>query len=166
VNISGQQFKQQKFSSTVAQAVETSGLDPRYLMLEITESIIMQRTEEIMALFHELTAMGLRFSIDDFGTGYSSLGYLKRFPIHELKIDRSFVKEVTANADDAAIAKAIIAMAHSLKLTVVAEGVETEQQLKLLSDEGCDRMQGYLISHPLPAGEVVKFLARGFRKVR
>jgi diguanylate cyclase (GGDEF)-like protein/PAS domain S-box-containing protein len=166
VNISGQQFKQQNLITTVAQTLESSGLDPRYLILEITESIIMQRTGEIMALFHELRAMGLRFSIDDFGTGYSSLGYLKRFPIHELKIDRSFVKEITTNADDAAIAKAIIAMAHSLKLTVVAEGVETEQQLKLLSDEGCDRMQGYLISHPLPAGEVVKFLARGYSKVR
>jgi diguanylate cyclase (GGDEF)-like protein/PAS domain S-box-containing protein len=160
VNISGQQFRMQNISQTVTRALEMADLDPRYLMLEITESTIMQHTEEIMAMFHELTGLGVRFSIDDFGTGYSSLSYLKSFPLHELKIDRSFVKDINTNADTAAIAKAIIAMAHSLKLKVVAEGVETEQQLKLLSDEGCDEMQGYLISRPIPAGELLKLLAR------
>jgi diguanylate cyclase (GGDEF)-like protein/PAS domain S-box-containing protein len=160
VNISGQQFRQQNLIKTVAHALEISGLSPRNLMLEITESIIMQPTEEIMAAFHELMAMGVRFSIDDFGTGYSSLSYIKRFPIHEIKIDRSFIKEINAGADDAAIAKAIIAMAHSLNLKVVAEGVETEQQLKILAREGCDEMQGYLIGRPVPAGEAMKLLAR------
>jgi diguanylate cyclase (GGDEF)-like protein/PAS domain S-box-containing protein len=159
VNISGHQFRMQNISKTVTRALEAADLDPRFLMLEITESTIMQHTEEIMAMFHELTALGVRFSIDDFGTGYSSLSYLKSFPIHELKIDRSFIKDITTNTDTAAIAKAIIAMAHSLKLKVVAEGVETEQQLKLLYDEGCDEMQGYLISRPIPAGEVLKLLA-------
>lgn len=165
VNISGQQFRKQNISKTVTRALEMADLDPRSLMLEITESTIMEHTEEIMAMFHELTGLGVRFSIDDFGTGYSSLSYLKSFPIHELKIDRSFVKDINTNADTAAIAKAIIAMAHSLKLKVVAEGVETEQQLKLLYDEGCDEMQGYLISRPIPGAEVLKLLARAEAKV-
>ncbi len=160
VNISGQQFRQQGLINTVARSLEMSGLPPRCLILEITESIIMRPTEEIMSMFHELTAMGVRFSIDDFGTGYSSLSYLKRFPIHEIKIDRSFVKEINTSADDAAIAKAIIAMAHSLNLKVMAEGVETEQQMEILAHEGCDEMQGYLIGRPVPAGEAMKLLAR------
>lgn len=158
VNISGQQFRQQDFARTVAQALERSGLDPRSLMLEITESVLMKTTEDIMSTLEDLTALGVRLSIDDFGTGYSSLSYLRRFPLHEIKIDRSFVKEIVTNPDDAAIASAIIAMAHRLKLTVVAEGVETEQQLKFLMDQGCDEMQGYLVSRPVPPAEIVKFL--------
>lgn len=158
VNISGQQFRQQDFIRTVTKALDRSGLDPRSLVLEITESVLMKTTEDIMTTLHELTALGVRLSIDDFGTGYSSLSYLRRFPIDEIKIDRSFVKEIVTNPDDAAIASAIIAMAHSLKLTVVAEGVETEQQLKFLLDRGCDEMQGYLVSRPVPPADIAKFL--------
>ncbi len=158
VNISGQQLKQQNFIETVTQALEACGLEPRYLMLEITESIVMLHSAEIMAIFNELTRRGVLFSMDDFGTGYSSLSYLKSFPIHEIKIDRMFVRDIHVGPDDAAIPKAIIAMAHSLKLNVVAEGVETERQLKILCGEGCCVMQGNLISHPIPGDEMMKFL--------
>lgn len=161
VNISGQQLQQQRFIETVANALGACGLEPRYLMLEITESIVMQHSAEIMSIFCELTARGVRFSMDDFGTGYSSLSYLKSFPIHEIKIDRAFVKDITVGIDDTAIARAIIAMAHSLQLHIVAEGVETELQSKVLCDEGCYAMQGNLISHPIPGGEVLRFLASG-----
>jgi EAL domain-containing protein (putative c-di-GMP-specific phosphodiesterase class I) len=160
VNISGQQLRQQNFIETVARALEACGLEPGSLMLEITESIVMQNSAEIMDIFYELSGRGVRFSMDDFGTGYSSLSYLKRFLIHEIKIDRSFVKDITFGVDDTAIARAIIAMARSLNLHVVAEGVETESQLKVLYAEGCYAMQGNIISHPIPGGEVPGFLAQ------
>ena len=159
VNISGRQFKQPNFIATVRRVLETSGLDPRLLMLEITESMLMDGTEEAIAALHELTAMGIRLSIDDFGTGYSSLTYLKRFPIREIKIDRAFVKGIHSNPDDAAISRAIIALGHSLKLKVVAEGVETEAQLEFLAREGCDEMQGYLLSPPVPADKAAQLIA-------
>ncbi len=159
VNISGQQLQQQDFIETVTKALGACGLEPRYLMLEITESIVMEHSTEIMEIFYELTGKGVRFSMDDFGTGYSSLSYLKSFPIHEIKIDRMFVRDIHVSADDAAIAKAVIAMARSLKLNVVAEGVETDWQLKILHDEGCYVMQGNLISLPIPGEEVLRFLA-------
>jgi predicted signal transduction protein with EAL and GGDEF domain len=160
VNLSGKQFKQQNLIKVIQQALSETALDPRYLELEITESII-QDTGSTAVILRDLRNLGLKISVDDFGTGYSSLSYLRRFPVDALKIDRSFVKDATKDMDSAAIVKAIIAMSHCLKLRVVAEGVETEEQLKFLSDEGCDEFQGYLISPPLPADEVVRFLAKG-----
>jgi EAL domain-containing protein (putative c-di-GMP-specific phosphodiesterase class I) len=160
VNISGQQLQQQNFIETVTGALEACGLEPGSLMLEITESIVMQHSTENADIFCELSGKGVRFSMDDFGTGYSSLSYLKSFVIHEIKIDRSFVKDITFGVDDTAIARAIIAMARSLNLDVVAEGVETEPQMKVLSAEGCYAMQGNIISHPIPGGEVLRFLAQ------
>lgn len=160
VNLSGKQFKQQNLIKIIEQALSESAFDPKYLELEITESII-QDTKSTAEILNELRKLGLKISVDDFGTGYSSLSYLRRFPVNALKIDRSFVKDATKDTDSAAIVKAIIAMAHCLKLRVVAEGVETEEQLKFLSDEGCDEFQGYLISPPLPAEEVARFLSKG-----
>jgi EAL domain-containing protein (putative c-di-GMP-specific phosphodiesterase class I) len=136
------------------------GVSPEYMFLEVTESVLMQHTDATIATVHELTSMGLRLLLDDFGTGYSSLNYLKRFPLYAIKIDRSFVKEITTNPDDAAIVKAIIAMAKSMNLKVIAEGVETEEQLAFLHGEGCDEMQGYLLSPPLPVEKITELLAR------
>ena len=158
VNMSSQQFTQRGLMTTITQALNSSGLDPHYLILEITESIIMQKTRNILTTLQKLHLMGIRISMDDFGTGYSSLSYLKRFPIHAIKIDRSFIKEVNTNQDDAAISRAIIAMARSLNLKVVAEGVESEHQLAFLCEENCNYVQGFLISRPLPPEEITKLL--------
>jgi predicted signal transduction protein with EAL and GGDEF domain len=160
VNLSGKQFKQQNLIKVIDHAMSEVRLAPKYLELEITESII-QDTKSTAGILRELRNLGLKIAVDDFGTGYSSLSYLRRFPLDTLKIDRSFVKDIAKDPDSEAIVKAIIAMAHCLKLKVIAEGVETEEQLKFLSDEGCDEFQGYLISPPLPADEVVRFLAKG-----
>jgi EAL domain-containing protein (putative c-di-GMP-specific phosphodiesterase class I) len=160
VNISSQQFQHQELLITIGRLLESSGIPPERLMLEITESVIMQNTDSTFDILNTLTAMGLRLLIDDFGTGYSSLSYLKRLPVFAIKIDRSFINDIATNPDDAAIIKAIIAMAQNLKLKVVAEGVETEEQLAFLRDEQCDVMQGYLFSRPLPAEEVSKLLAQ------
>lgn len=166
VNISGLQLQQHNFIETVSDALGACGLDSSCLMLEITESIVMQHSAEINSLFAELADRGVQFSMDDFGTGYSSLSYLKNFLIHEIKIDRSFVKDITIGNDDSAIARAIIAMAHSLNLHVVAEGVETEAQLQVLSNEGCYVMQGHLFSRPIPGGDVLEFLSQSRRRGR
>ncbi len=163
VNISGQQLQQKNFIRTVTEALDACDLEPACLMLEITESIVMQHSTGISDIFRELSAKGVRFSMDDFGTGYSSLSYLKSFLIHEIKIDRSFVKDITFGVNDTAIARAIIAMARSLNLHIVAEGVETEPQMKVLFAEGCYAMQGNIISHPIPGGEVPGFLAQSRR---
>ncbi len=164
VNLSARQFRDPLLGQTIGRAFSESGLDPRLLELEITESMVMQEPEKAAALLEDLKAMGLYLSIDDFGTGYSSLAYLKRFPIDSLKIDRSFVKDIPANSDDLAITQAVIAMAHGLRLRTVAEGVETEEQLEWLKRFGCEEIQGYLFSKPLPAEEAGRFLAASFRK--
>ena len=161
VNISSHQFQHQGLLKTISQLLESSGISPEHLMLEITESVIMQNTESTFDILNTLTSMGLRLLIDDFGTGYSSLSYLKRLPVFAIKIDRSFISDISTSTDDAAIIKAIIAMAQNLKLKVVAEGVETEEQLAFLRNEQCDVMQGYLFSRPLPAEEASKLLTRG-----
>jgi EAL domain-containing protein (putative c-di-GMP-specific phosphodiesterase class I) len=135
----------------VESILAATGFDAGSLELELTESMIMQNTETTRAHLLAVNEMGVRLSVDDFGTGYSSLGYLKRFPIDTLKIDKSFVRDVTTDGDDAAIVTAIIAMAHQLRLRVVAEGVENEGQLEFLQRYGCDEMQGYLFSRPVPA---------------
>ncbi|MFN3532794.1 MAG: EAL domain-containing protein [Candidatus Brocadia sp.] len=161
VNLSARQFKQKNLASTIAHVLQKTHLDPRYLELELTEGILMQNNVEVLSVLHELKALGIRLSIDDFGTQYSSLGYLKRFPIDTLKIDRSFIHDITTNPNDAAIVTAIIAIAESLKLKVVAEGVENEEQAAFLHKLRCNNIQGYVYSHPLPAGDIERLLQKG-----
>jgi EAL domain-containing protein (putative c-di-GMP-specific phosphodiesterase class I) len=158
VNISGKQFQQRKLTHSVKQALMSSGLEPQYLDLELTESILMGDSESVRQALEEFREMGVSISVDDFGTGYSSLSYLKRFPVDAVKIDRSFVTDITTNPDDAAIAGAVVAMAHSLKLKVCAEGVETIEQLEFLRSLQCDEMQGYFISPPISAQELDELL--------
>jgi EAL domain-containing protein (putative c-di-GMP-specific phosphodiesterase class I) len=157
VNISSLQFKQQSMASLVRQALAETGLDARYLELELTESAIMQNVDQVNDTLNELKEIGVNLSVDDFGTGYSSMSYLKRFPLDTLKIDRSFVMDITTDPNDAAIIKAIIALAKSLGLKTIAEGVETEDQLRFLREQRCDEMQGFLASRPLPAAEMEQF---------
>ncbi|HUQ29058.1 MAG TPA: EAL domain-containing protein [Usitatibacter sp.] len=151
VNLSARQFHQRDLDQVIARIIEETGIDPTLLELELTESVLMREPEEAANTLRNLEAMGVRLAIDDFGTGYSSLAYLKRFPIESLKIDRSFIRDVTGNPEDAAITHAIIQLAHSLGLRVVAEGVETSAQLTYLRDNGCDEVQGFLFSAPLNA---------------
>jgi diguanylate cyclase (GGDEF)-like protein/PAS domain S-box-containing protein len=160
VNLSGRQLKRYDLPGTVASVLEKTGVDPALLELELTESSIMENINETISMLHGIREMGVTLAIDDFGTGYSSLSYLKRFPIHRLKIDRSFVGEIPANPDDVAITRAIIALARSLKLKVTAEGVETEEQLAFMAEHGCDELQGYHISRPVPEAELVDFLQK------
>lgn len=157
VNISSHQFRKNDLVKTISEALESSGLAPEFLELELTESAIMHNTELAVSMLGELKRMGIRIALDDFGTGYSSLGYLKRFPIDVVKIDRSFIRGVNSDADDAAITLAIIAMAHSLNLKVVAEGVETEEQLSFLRKHGCDLVQGYFHSPAVPPETIETF---------
>jgi diguanylate cyclase (GGDEF)-like protein/PAS domain S-box-containing protein len=161
VNLSAVQFRQKNLTELVADALQQSGLESRWLELEITESGIMQNADAAVQTLHSLKKMGLKLSIDDFGTGYSSLSYLKTFPLDKLKIDQSFVRDITTNQDDAAIVGAIIGMARSLKLRVIAEGVETIDHLNFLNSSGCFEIQGYYYSKPLPADQFVKLLQHG-----
>ena len=161
VNLSAHQFKQKDFPRTVARILGETGLDPGCLELELTESTVMDDVDQAIEILHALNAMGVYLSIDDFGTGYSSLSYLKRLPIDALKIDRSFVRDIGADSDDAAIVTAIIAMAHSLKLKVIAEGVETREQFAFLRKCRCDAMQGYYFSRPVPPEEFAQLLQAG-----
>jgi len=144
----------------VTEALKQSGLAPQHLELEITEGTAMANAESAIRILGELHGLGAKLSVDDFGTGYSSLAYLKRFPLDSLKIDRAFVVDVAADANSEAIVRATIALAQSLKLKVVAEGVETEAQRGFLARAGCDEMQGYLYSRPLPAAEFLALLER------
>jgi diguanylate cyclase (GGDEF)-like protein len=159
VNLSGQHFIRENLLETVGKTLRDTGLDPHYLELELTESVLMKNAEETVRTLRALKEMGVHISIDDFGTGYSSLSYLKRFPLDTLKVDRSFIKEIPADQDSAEITKAIIAMAHSLKLRVLAEGVETEEQLAFLHEHGCEVLQGFLYSRPLPYEDLVRFVS-------
>lgn len=149
VNFSARQFQQPSFIASVAEILKETNLDPRWLELELTESSIMKEPEQAIEKLHELKLMGIRVAIDDFGTGYSSLNYLKRFPIDTLKIDRTFVSDVCKDPHDTAIVRAIIDLGHALDLTVIAEGVETQEQLHYLSSLGCDVVQGFLFSKSL-----------------
>lgn len=160
VNLSGKQFKQQNLIKTIAQALDSTGLDPQYLELEITESIIMQNEKATITLLKELKEMGVRLSMDDFGTGYSSFRYLKHFPLDALKIDRTFIEDVNTDPANSAIVKAIIAVADNLKLKTIAEGVETEQEMAFLREHGCNEMQGFLLSRPLPVEEASELLTK------
>ncbi|MBL1176166.1 putative bifunctional diguanylate cyclase/phosphodiesterase [Pantanalinema sp. GBBB05] len=158
VNLSARQFKQANLSGMVAQVLRETQLDPTLLVIELTETSVMEDVETTISILQELKRMGVQISIDDFGTGYSSLNYLKRFPIDVLKIDQSFVQDITTDTNDAAIAKAIIAMAQSLQLKVIAEGVETQEQYEFLRHNGCNAMQGYLFSRPLSSSDFVALL--------
>ncbi|MBC8006956.1 MAG: EAL domain-containing protein, partial [Prolixibacteraceae bacterium] len=154
VNISARQFNSPKdFADEVTRVLNSVGLDPRYLELEMTESMLLKNVDENIAVLRRLGKLGTSLAVDDFGTGYSSLAYLKQLPIDTLKIDRTFVRDIESDADDAAIIKAIIAMAHSLGLRVTAEGVETQGQLTALQKLRCDHYQGYLMSRPVPADD-------------
>lgn len=154
VNLSPRQFQPHSLIKAVRRALDRSGLAPQWLELEITEGMIMRNAEEAIHIMSELKQMGVQLAIDDFGTGYSSLYNLKRFPIHNLKIDRSFIEGLPKDGDDAAIAEVIIAMAKKLGLKVIAEGVENNAQLAFLREQGCDLVQGFMFSKPLPGGEV------------
>jgi diguanylate cyclase (GGDEF)-like protein len=161
VNLSAKQFHAGGIGETVRSALRDSGLEGSGLMLELTESMIMEDVQETSETLRAFKEMGLALSVDDFGTGYSSLSYLKRFPLDELKIDRSFVQGVPDDGDDAAIVTAIVGLTHSLGLKVVAEGVETPEQLAFLRDRGCDEFQGYLCSRPVAVEEWARLLEDG-----
>jgi EAL domain-containing protein (putative c-di-GMP-specific phosphodiesterase class I) len=165
VNFSAYQFRSRQLVDIVLRVLAETGLDPRQLVVEITETALLQDDESSLEILRALSARGIKVSLDDFGTGYSSLSYLKRFPIDILKIDSSFVRDIDKNPDDAAIAFAIVSLAHSLGRRVVAEGVETGEQLALLRDYGCDCIQGYLCSRPLPTGELEALLREGDKRV-
>ena len=159
VNLSVRQFKEKKLLETISRLLKTSGLYPGLLELEITESIIMQNPEETLATIRNLRSLGISFSIDDFGTGYSSLNYLKYLPVSRLKIAKCFIDGITTDPNDRNITKTIITLAHNLGMKVIAEGVETFEQLEFLRRYECDEIQGYLFFKPLPAGEVEQVLA-------
>ena len=163
VNLSAKQFGQYHLDEMIASTLMETGLEPEWLELEITESAIMKNADQNATILQKLKEMGVSLAIDDFGTGYSSLAYLKHFPISRLKIDRSFVRDITTNPDDAAIAEIIIAMAQTLKLSVIAEGVETRAQMELLSFNNCIEMQGYLFSRPVPAEQFALLLSDGLK---
>ncbi len=161
VNFSARQFQQENLVESVRTVLQETKLEPAALELEITESIAMNQVDKGIKTMNKLNALGVRLAIDDFGIGYSSLGYLRQFPVHTLKVDQSFVKNLPQNKDDAAITAAIIAMGHNLNLEVIAEGVETKSELTFLQAHDCDGVQGFYLSQPLPAEQLETFLKRG-----
>jgi diguanylate cyclase (GGDEF)-like protein len=163
VNLSARQFQTQNLAALVRDILQETGLEPQWLELEVTESILMQHMDKTVSTLQELKDLGVCISIDDFGTGYSSLNYLKRFPIDSLKIDQSFVQDITKDPDDAAIVSAVISLAHTMKLKVIAEGVETFDQLLFLREKNCDKMQGYYFSKPLTAELFTELLDKQFK---
>jgi diguanylate cyclase (GGDEF)-like protein/PAS domain S-box-containing protein len=158
VNLSALQFRDGNLQEQVSRLLAEYAVPPQFLDLELTEGILMQGVERTLIALHELTALGVGISIDDFGTGYSSLSYLKRFPIHKIKIDQSFVRDITVDSSDASMVETIIVMAHSLKMGVIAEGVETKEQAAFLLQAGCEHAQGYLFGRPMPAEEFAEKL--------
>jgi EAL domain-containing protein (putative c-di-GMP-specific phosphodiesterase class I)/ActR/RegA family two-component response regulator len=161
VNLSARQFGQRDIVQSIATVLEETGLSAGCLEIELTESMVMTEVERAIGILRELKTLGVQISIDDFGTGYSSLSYLKRFPIDVLKIDQSFVRDITVDPDDASITLSIFSLAHSLKLYVIAEGVETEAQLSFLRHHHCDEIQGYYFSRPVPAAAFEQLLKQG-----
>jgi EAL domain-containing protein (putative c-di-GMP-specific phosphodiesterase class I) len=160
INISARQFQQPEFVNEVKSALERNGARADRLVLELTEGLLMKNVETAILIMKSLKQAGVGFSIDDFGIGYSSLAYLKRLPLDQIKIDRSFVRDIAENQDDRAIVQAIISMAESLGLEVIAEGVETEAQRAFLADHRCHAYQGYLFSRPVPAEELERLFGR------
>ena len=160
INLSALEFRQRDVAAEIAAVLRETGLAPQYLEIEMTESVLMHQTGQVLDTLNALKALGVSISIDDFGTGYSSLAYLKRYPIDKLKIDRSFVADTPGNADDVAIVTAIIQMGHSLQLKTVAEGVETAEQVGLLTGLGCDLIQGFVVSEPMDASRASDWLRK------
>ena len=158
VNLSASQFRESGLVDNIRRALDDAGLDARYLEVELTESAVMSDPEQSIAILEQLSAMGVLVSVDDFGTGYSSMSYLRRFPIDKLKIDRVFINEIASRPEDASIVRAIVSLAHSLHLKVIAEGVETPAQLDFLKAAGCDEYQGYHFSRPLPAADFERLI--------
>jgi diguanylate cyclase (GGDEF)-like protein len=158
VNLSASQFRDSGLVDSIRRALDAAGLQPRFLEVELTESAVMSDPEKSIAILEQLSAMGVLVSVDDFGTGYSSMSYLRRFPIDKLKIDRVFIDEIVSRPEDASIVRAIVSLAHSLRLKVVAEGVETPAQLDFLKTAGCDEYQGYHFSRPLPAADFERLI--------
>jgi diguanylate cyclase (GGDEF)-like protein/PAS domain S-box-containing protein len=165
VNLSARQFYQATLAKSIERILDKTGLPPQCLELEITESMMMGNTEKVLSILSELKEMGIQLAVDDFGTGYSSLGYLRRFPIDRLKIDRSFIDDVPSSQHDATITRAIISLAHNLGLGVIAEGVETRAQLDFLAQNGCDEIQGYLLSKPLDEACMRQFVSGNLSSV-
>jgi EAL domain-containing protein (putative c-di-GMP-specific phosphodiesterase class I) len=164
VNLSAAQFRQGDLVETIREALRQADLQPQFLEVELTESAVMTDPEESIRILEDLSRMGVLVSVDDFGTGYSSMSYLRRFPIDKLKIDRSFIAEISQSAENATIVQAIVSLAHSLRLKVVAEGVETPEQLQFLSDLNCDQYQGHFFSPAVAADEfeaIVRSTSRG-----
>jgi EAL domain-containing protein (putative c-di-GMP-specific phosphodiesterase class I) len=159
VNVSAKQFRQADFVEQIIAVIQRHAIKPTLLKLELTESLLLENIEETILTMNNLSKIGIIFSLDDFGTGYSSLLYLKRLSIDQLKIDQSFVHDLTADSSDRAIVRTIIAMAESLNMSVIAEGVETEEQLHLLLNKGCNQFQGYLFGKPVPIEEFERRLA-------
>jgi diguanylate cyclase (GGDEF)-like protein len=164
VNLSAKQFRQRQLPETVARVLDETGMEPSSLELELTESLLMEDEEMSRNMLSELKNLGLHIAMDDFGTGYSSLGFLRGFPVDVLKIDRTFIREICENSDDRAICSAIITLGNALKLNVVAEGVETADQVTVLLDQGCHLVQGFLYARPMPADEVWKWLTEESEK--
>jgi predicted signal transduction protein with EAL and GGDEF domain len=165
VNVSPAQFKSRSLANAVTSALASSGLPPQRLELEITESVLLNETEATMATLHRLRDIGVQISMDDFGTGYSSLSYLRSFPFDKIKIDRSFIRDLSETDESAAIVRAVTGLGRNLGMATTAEGVETEQ-LGQLRDEGCTEVQGYLFSEPLPATDVISLLDKVRRQMR
>ena len=164
VNISAKQFSQDNIIEVIENALTASNLNPNYLELELTESVIMDDFERTIKLFKTFKDMGIKLSIDDFGTGYSSLSYLKQFPIDSLKIDQSFISNLTKDSiNDITIANLVIDLGHKLGLQVIAEGVETQQQIDFLSEFACDKIQGYIVSKPLDKDDFEKLLKDNYK---
>ena len=160
VNLSAKQLREERLNEIIAQILVETGMNPKYLGLELTESAIILDPERALERLKNIKSLGIKMSMDDFGTGYSSLSYLKKFPLDTLKIDQSFIHDLMTNNEDASLVKAIISMAHSLGMDVVAEGVEHQAQLDFLGENNCDTIQGYLYSRPIPANEMEKLLSK------
>lgn len=165
VNVSARQFRQSDFVEQVQAALERHRVNPKRLKLELTESLLLDNVDNVVNKMQALRALGVRFSLDDFGTGYASLSYLKRFPFEQLKVDRSFIRDIASDPDDAAIVRAIIAMGNSLRLSVVAEGVEADEQYAFLVEHGCTHFQGYLFGRPIAFEEFEKTLEKGLSEL-
>jgi EAL domain-containing protein (putative c-di-GMP-specific phosphodiesterase class I) len=161
VNISAVEFRSKDFVESVRAALNESRLDPHCLELELTESVLMKHAESTVAMLKTLKAIGVQLTVDDFGTGYSSLSYLRQFPVDSLKVDQSFVHEISSQRNDAAIVRAVISMGNSLKKRVIAEGVETREQMDFLTAEGCEEAQGYYFNRPMVADQFAKLLEAG-----
>ncbi|OUS36328.1 hypothetical protein A9R00_11610, partial [Oleispira antarctica] len=154
INLSAKQFQHADFIHNIKQRLAEANIDPQFIELEITESLLIGDIDKSILIMHQLKDIGFKLSIDDFGTGYSSLSYLKQFPIDKLKIDRAFVMDIESNNDDKILAKSIIDLAHNLNLSVIAEGVENDQQLKIVEQLGAEEIQGFYFSKPKPAKEI------------